>query len=248
MSNIIDRTTRQAIAAALLNKKPEVIALMKKNGVIVSTSYTDRELIIALLQLIKKSDRFKKDFADLMSKNIGKPKFTGEGMFNFTGENMFRLSGVHPPNGWYGADGVDDSIYGLSPDTTSYDIPASSTTPAAPVPKTSTSSGSFLSGVFSSSTVSNILNNGLNVLSTSLTNKSNQGLADTALQIEQEKTKQAQLLAAAGQGGGAAKPGLSTGAKIGIGLGIAVAVGLLIWGGVALSRKSKAKAAAKATA
>lgn len=73
--------------------------------------------------------------------------------------------------------------------------------------------GKFLSG-----NLDTILSTGLATLSTVITNKSNSKLADKALAIETEKTKQAQLAAiAAGAGAGSgAKTGLSTGAKIGI--------------------------------
>ena len=74
-----------------------------------------------------------------------------------------------------------------------------------------------------------MIGTGLDTLSTSLKNKSDQKLANTALALEVEKTKQAALLAQGGSGAGVIKPGLSTGAKVAIGLGVATLVGVIIY-------------------
>ncbi len=111
-------------------------------------------------------------------------------------------------------------------------------TPVSTVPK----QPSTLSTVLSAQNLSNLFNAGLGVLSTTLTNKSNKELAQKALEIEQEKTKQAALLAASGGLRGAASPGLSTGAKIGIGLAVAATVGTIIY---LLVRRKKFKGGGK---
>lgn len=253
--------TERAIAVAVLKKRPQVIALFKKNGIIASSSWTDHELIVGILQAMAKNERFRTDLAELLTTVTldNKSHFTGEGMFRFTGENMFRLTGATPPlaGNWYSADGqgmmgtVTDhpTIFDVGPTSatpsgslpswasvtpSSATPPASAATPAAN--SSSGGSGSFLSGVFNASTISNILNQGVNVLSTSLQNKSNAQLANIAFQIEQQKTQQAALAAG---GIGAVKPPMSTGAKIGIGILIVVGVGLATWGVVALVRKHK---------
>lgn len=87
-------------------------------------------------------------------------------------------------------------------------------------------------------TWSSILNTGLDVLSSSVKSKSDKQLADTALKIEQEKTKQAELIAAqkAGGGNGSTSSGMSTGAKIAIGVGVAVVIITIV---VLVFRKKK---------
>lgn len=265
--NTSQEITKRAIAVAVLKKRPQVIALFKKNGIIASSAWTDHELIVGILQAMRTNERFKTDLVELLSTVTleNKSHFTGEGMFRFTGENMFRLSGtVEPMAGkWYNADGAKFHEDGVTGHPTIFDIgptgatpsgslPAWATTPPpgpSPLPSNPTpaattsgsSGGGFLSGVFNSSTISNILNQGVNVLSTSLQNKSNAQLANTALQIEQQKTQQAALAASAGAG---AKPPMSTATKIGIGLLVVVGVGLLTWGVVVLARRGRARRAA----
>lgn len=245
-------TIYKAIAVALIQNRDGIVNLLQKHGVIVNGNYSDRELLLALLDATRKNARFRQDLATLLSHSVDKNKahFTGEGMFGFTGENMFRLNGVHPPNGWYGADGRGPapaawkSFDGSEAEIISnnYGVGASSTTPSPSPSPTPPKTGSFLSGVFTSANVGNILNSGLGVLSTTLSNKSNKQLADTALQIEHEKTKQAALLAAGGQpSAGITKPGMSTGAKIGIALLI---TGVVVTGVVLLVRHRRRRSAA----
>lgn len=199
--------TRKAIGLAIVKNRDKIVALLKKYGVAIDSSYSDDELIVATLVGIRSNTKFKDDLGKLLtettSESIG---FTAEyNSFFFTGSESFF--------GWDGETGTASST----------------TTTTTTKPKEKTAIGSLLSD---KNTLSNILNTGLSVFSTSLTNKSNQKLADTALQIEAEKTKQAALLAqraGAGGGAGGANTGLSTGAKIGIGIGVAAVVGLIIY-------------------
>lgn len=219
----------KAIAAALIKDKKGLVSLLRKNGVSISSSYSDREVIIAVLEAVRSSQRFKTDLSDFLATVAvdSKMSFTGEGMFGFTGENMFRLNGVHPPNGWYGADGrepapaawgpqFDGSPNELQGINSGYGTTTTTTTPVAK------------DKLLDKDTIRNFLNTGLGVLSTTLTNKSNKELADKALEIEQEKTRQAALLAAGGGSAEASKKGLSIGAIIGI------IAGVLVIGGVAV--------------
>jgi hypothetical protein len=190
----LQKMTSNAIAAVVLHNKNAVIALLKKNGVNVDGSYSDKELIVGILAAARSNARFRGELRQLMTNTMLEHKsgFTGDGFFNAMGGETNPLQ-------------------------------------TATVPSTSTSTGSSASSFFNSTNLNKLFDTGLNILSTSLQNKSNKQLADTALQIEQEKTKQAALLAANKGNATGTTGGLSTGAKIGIGIAITGLLVLLLW-------------------
>lgn len=249
MSKKVARDTQKVISLAVLQKRPELIELLKKHGVVVSSSYTDQELIIGVLQAMRTNDRFRRDLAKLLATVAGQHKekfsgegkffkftgpsmfkFTGDNMFRFTGETMFQLSGAAtaPPDQWHGADGSGSKVINQNWARANGLDDHESAHAGSSVSSSTGSKSSF----FTPDKLNTLFNTGLGILSTSLANKSNKQLADKALEIEKEKTKQAELLAAANAataGAGSLKPGLSTGAKIGIGLGIAATVGTILY-------------------
>jgi hypothetical protein len=185
--------TRKAIALAVVRQRDKIIALLKKHGVTVDASNSDDELIVALLQAIKHSQRFRQDLKTLLVQVTpgNTQNFTGEDNFFFTGESKF-----------FNADSGDSG--------------GSSTS------SSKTALGSFLSG-----NLDKILGTGLDTISSTLKAKADQKLADKALAIEAEKTKQAAL--AAQQSNRSTTAGLSTGAKVAIGVGAAAVIGLIIY-------------------
>jgi len=202
--------TRQAMGIAIAKNKGKVISLLKKYGVAVDNSYSDDELIVGVLQAVRSGNaRFKKDLAILLGEGVSM-NFTaeqGSEFFSFVDSSFLNNDGAFT--------GINATSIASQYDTT------------ASTAKEKTAVGSLLSD---KNFLSGVLNTGLTTLSSSLTNKSNQKLANTALQIEAERTKQAALIAA---GGGAAglgvKPGLSTGAKVAIGVGVLAIVGVIIY-------------------
>lgn len=222
--NDAETATRMAIGVAVDKNRPGIIALFKKHGVNINAAYSNQELIVGILQAMKSNDGFKKDLATLLAGTAMEHKSNfAEGNFCFTGGS----------NAFFNWDGPI--------------IPAGATTWTAPAATTpAAKSGSALSGVFNSTNLSNLFNVGLNTLSTSLANKGTLKIAQTAKEIEQEKTKQAQLLAASGAMGAAnpEKPGMSTGQLIGVTALVLVGVGLLTWGAIALFKKKKGAKAA----
>lgn len=197
--------TRRAIGLAIVKHKDKIIALLKKYGIAMD-GRSDDDLIVAIMIGIRDNARFRKDLqgvlANTTKETVG---FTAEyNTFFFTGgPDFFNAIGDMPSSAY------------------SWEAPATAT----PATKSKSAVGQLLSDP---KLLGSILDKGLDTLSNSLTNKSNQKLADTALQIEAEKTKQAALLAAGG-GTGSAAGGLSTGAKIGIGLGVVAVVATIIW-------------------
>lgn len=215
-SENINQITIQALGLTMATRRNEVVDLLKKYGVAIDKSYADRDIITALLIACSKDERFKAECTNLMSEammsqagaaDIAADKaFTGESQQRFFPANASRKS--------------------FTGETEQHFFPASSLTDA----NNTSTTGKTGVGKFLDANLDKILNTGLTTISTIATNKSNQKLAQTALQIEQEKTRQAELVAAGGGAGfGTAKKGLSTGAKIGIGLGVAGVIGTIIY-------------------
>lgn len=198
--------TRRAIGLAIVKNKDKIVSLLKKYGVAIDKSYSDDELIVATLVGIRSNAKFKNDLRDMLAETTSETVgFTAEyNTFFFTGkESFFNVISYDK------AAGEENATTGTTT-------------------KEKTAIGSLLSD---KNTLSNILNTGLNVFSTSLTNKGNKELADRALAIEVEKTKQAALLAGksdAGAGAGGAA-GMSSGAKVAIGVGVLAVVGVIIY-------------------
>jgi hypothetical protein len=216
---------RKSLGLAIVKNRDKIIALLKKYGVAVDDTYSNDELIVGVLAAVQSKARFREDLTKLLTETTGEAlSFTGEEQMEF----FYMANGEDP---WasikaaYAANNpgqaiTSGSVANLSDTTTTT--------------KQKTAIGSLLSD---KNTLSNILGTGLNVLSTSLTNKSNQKLADTALAIEAEKTKQAALLAAGGSAAPGTASGWSTGAKIAVGVGAVAFVSLIVW----LIVKPKAK-------
>lgn len=211
--NDAETATRIAIATAVEKNRKGVVALLNKHGVNIGSNYTNQELIVGLLQAMKSNDRFKKELAALLSQTATEHKSSfAEGNFCFTAGNFFAANGLNFSNGDEAGIHSPDEELGISNNSSS----APTSTP-----------DKKKSGVFSAANLNALFNTGLDTLSTILKNKSNQKLAQTAKEIEEEKTKQAAL---AGVGGGiGTKSGLSTGAKVGIALGIVAVVGTIVY-------------------
>jgi hypothetical protein len=212
--------TRKALGIAIVKNRGKIIALLKKYGVAVDNSYSNEELIVGTLAAVQSKERFREDLKNLLTETTSQAlSFTGEEGMNF-----------------FYADGP--TIYDIFDDNTSSAATTqpSSTAGTTTAQKQKTALGSLLSD---KDTLKNILGTGLNVLSTSLTSKSNQKLADKALAIETEKTKQAALSYGGGGAQPTAKNGWSTGAIIGVTL-----LGIVVLGGtIYLATRNSGKTA-----
>lgn len=214
--------TRKAIALAIVKHRDKIIALLKKNGVSIDGNDDDK-LIVAVMIGVRDSARFRKELAALLADTTKETmSFTAEyNTFFFTGSEAFFNA--------LGSSSVGDSA-GSSDDGGGNSSGGNGSGSSTYTGQSSDTPGGALKNLFSDpKTLSSILNTGLTTLSNALTNKSNQKLANTALQIEAEKTKQAALLAGSRAVIGAGGTGLSTVAKIGIGVGVAAVVGVIIW-------------------
>lgn len=208
---------RNAIALAVVNNRHQLEALLQKYGVDTSKADTDEKLIIAILVAMQGNKRLRHDLKGLLVQvtPANSKNFTAESGFFFTAEKG---------DGFFN---FNINTSGLQSAATAVNAKTTTTTT-----KDKTAVGSFLSG-----NLDKILGTGLDTISTLVTNKSNSKLADKALAIEVEKTKQAALGATIGNAAGAAKTtGMSTGAKIAIGVGVVAVLGTIVW---LLVRKKK---------
>jgi len=96
MKNLTDKEIYLVAVATIDKKKPEVIALINKYGVELSTNAEDRTIDSAFLTLAKTSNNFRKEFSDLSAQ--ASVSFTGE-------EAFFQAVGGKDPFG-----GVDANL------------------------------------------------------------------------------------------------------------------------------------------
>lgn len=206
----MQQIARNAIALALVKNRNSVIALLRKYGVNVDKDSSSDQLIVAILVANRDSEKFRQELKELLLKTSAgsTQNFTAERdmQFFFTaenGSNFFNLD-------------REEALARLG----------ASQTDNTETSKEKTGLGKFLSG-----NLDKILGTGLTTLSTVITNKSNAKLADKAIALETEKTKQAQLAALAA--GATSVPGsgksMSTGAKIGIGIAAVALLGTLVY-------------------
>lgn len=183
--------SRKALAAAMLSHRDKIIALLKKYGIAINSSYKDRAVILAVLMAMK-DPKVGVPFTNELKVIIGNAKI------NFTAEN----------NGFFNLD-----------------------TDATAATTTNTSGKSTLGQVVSNPTLwTTLIGSGTTILSDSLKSKNDKELAQIAKEIEQEKTKQAELLAAGKSGGSSPEStGMSTGAKVAIGIGITVFAFIVVY-------------------
>jgi len=161
MKNLTDKEIYLVAVATIDKKKPEVIALINKYGVELSTNAEDRTIDSAFLTLAKTSNNFRKEFSDLSAQ--ASVSFTGE-------EAFFQAVGGVDPLGGVDAYLKKDRFGGVD----------------ANLKTDSTSKSSFFSKVgeyFSPDVFKSILNTGLNVWSVKQTGQNAptaQGAMDTA--------------------------------------------------------------------
>jgi hypothetical protein len=221
--------TRKALGMAILKNREKVVALLKKYGVAVDSSYSNDELIVGVLTAVQANARFRQDLGNLLTQT------TSESL-NFTGESgmQFFYAAGDPES----SDPWASITKAYAQNNPGQAIGAGSGPVANTTTPTTTTQKSALGSLLSDkNTLSSILNTGLSTLSTSLTNKSNQKLAKTALAIETEKTKQAQAAVA----GGGAAPGTRAPISMGLKIGLAVGGAVLLTFVIVMLVKPKAK-------
>jgi cobalamin biosynthesis Mg chelatase CobN len=79
---------RKAIAKAILDRKPAIVAAMKRNGIIVSPSVSDKDLSIMVFEAVNRSTKFQKELAGVLYSETQVP-----GFLNQTGEELTQAPG-----------------------------------------------------------------------------------------------------------------------------------------------------------
>lgn len=220
--------TRSLIAYSVVNDKPSLIKLLKRNGVELASDATDQEVTAAVIVASSGSENFKKELASLLANEAVKSseQFSsfagGEDMFGFTGIDDFMS---------YNGDKPRTTIPNLKTAPPAAPLRISATPTATVQPKKDktgagrvlASIGTFLKdNVLTKDNIEAGVQIGLTKINTKTQGKANQ-VAQESLQIQQyqDDIRNRQGKAAAG--------GLGTGTWIAIGVGVVALVGIVIY-------------------
>ncbi len=155
------------IAHIVVNKRKDLLAILRKNGVVVKDNVGDTELITATYVAFAKSPSFKKDLHSL-SKAIVNDQL------NYVDEPYLNVVDVVVPDATTVAAYKDTSSSGGK-----------------------TKVGAILSNLFTPERTNQLLDMGLNLLNTKLTNASNKGVLQQTVAANTSQTQAQIALAAA---------------------------------------------------
>ena len=184
------QTGALALVSLTKNYKPQMVALLLRNGIIANNNMSEKQLASLMASVLKVSPAYKKDLSTFVSNPKVAQKVAG-GFMNFTEEaKFFNVTGFadftdftvpfcdRPENANL-AMCKDDPLMTATTTTAS---PASSSTTTAPSSTTNTAnSPSFWSGLLSQ--VPNYLNQGLGLLGSMDKNKTDREIADAQAKI-----------------------------------------------------------------
>jgi len=148
--NTIKSKEIYALTAYTIDNNPkQVIALIRKHGVMVPDNATSSQIETAFGALLPKSEKFRNDFTNLILRTA-KEDYSG-------------FSGTDLPSG----KGLSTTDISKSSTLSSTPIIDSTTTSTAPTKKkfSDTAFGGVLSGLFTTENAQNLINTGLNVWS-----------------------------------------------------------------------------------
>ena len=231
MKNKITKRGLFAVSAKTIDeRKPEVVALMKRYGMNVNENDSKDKIDMAFLSLLPRSRSFRQDFAQLATPVAEKIHSKYK---NYVGDDFFNIFGL-------------EKIFGGKKDNSAYDIMAipskgisTSSTASEQLgkvmtgntgvanPKAKSGFGSWISDVFDKDTTQNIINTGLGIYAYQKT-----GGTQGSNPLQQARTD-VQTIAGAGTGSGSGNDntsgGLGTGGIVAISLGAIALVGFGIY-------------------
>ena len=230
MKNKITKRGLFAVSAKTIDeRKPEVVALMKRYGMNVNENDSKDKIDMAFLSLLPRSRSFRQDFAQLATPVAEKIHSKYK---NYVGDDFFNIFGL-------------EKIFGGKKDNSAYDIMAIpskgiSTSSNMPQPigggvagaidakaKAKSGFGSWISDVFDKDTTQNIINTGLGIYAYQKT-----GGTQGSNPLQQGRTD-VQTGAGTGTGTGSGNDntsgGLGTGGIVAISLGAIALVGFGIY-------------------
>ena len=152
MNNNIAPNDVYAITALTIDSRPnEVVALIRKHGVMLPNNPSTKQIETAFGSLLTKSDAFRKDFGDLAT------KVASEGYSNAVGDDLPPSKGISTtPSNQLTLNNIPTNITSTG---------GASTGGAGNDAPTRSRIGAFLSGIFTPETIQNAINTGLNVWS-----------------------------------------------------------------------------------
>jgi hypothetical protein len=223
MKNKITKRGLFAVSAKTIDeRKPEVVALMKRYGMNVNENDSKDKIDMAFLSLLPRSRSFRQDFAQLATPVAEKIHSKYK---NYVGEDFFNIFGLEKKNPM--ADVMNIPSKGIGTSSTASNqldkVIASNTGVAGN--KAKSGFGSWISDVFDKDTTQNIINTGLGIYAyqktggTQGTNPLQQGRTDV----------QQNVGTGSGSGNDTTSGGLGTGGIVAISLGAIALVGFGIY-------------------
>jgi hypothetical protein len=220
MKNKITKRGLFAISAKTIDeRKPEVVALMKRYGMNVNVNDSKDKIDMAFLSLLPRSRSFRQDFAQLATPVAEKIHSKYK---NYVGDDFFNIFGLEKKNPM--ADVMNIPSKGIS----TMPAPIGGGVAGGVLAKDSKAKsgfGSWISDVFDKDTTQNIINTGLGIYAYQKT-----GGTQGANPIQQGRTDiQTGAGTGTGSGNDTTSGGLGTGGIVAISLGAIALVGFGIY-------------------
>jgi len=223
MKNKITKRGLFAVSAKTIDeRKPEVVALMKRYGMNVNENDSKDKIDMAFLSLLPRSRSFRQDFAQLATPVAEKIHSKYK---NYVGDDFFNIFGLEKKNPMADVMNIPSKGIGTSSTTSEQLGKVMQGNTGVANPKAKSAFGSWISDVFDKDTTQNIINTGLGIYAyqktggTQGTNPLQQGRTDV------------QTGAGTGSGSGNENTGsgLGTGGIVAISLGAIALVGFGIY-------------------
>ncbi len=225
MKNKITKRGLFAVSAKTIDeRKPEVVALMKRYGMNVNENDSKDKIDMAFLSLLPRSRSFRQDFAQLATPVAEKIHSKYK---NYVGEDFFNIFGLEKKNPVYDIMAIQPKGISTS-STVSQEVgKAMKDNTGVAGTKTKSGFGSWISDVFDKDTTQNIINTGLGIYAYQKT-----GGTQGSNPLQQGRTD-VQTGAGTGTGSGSGNDntsgGLGTGGIVAISLGAIALVGFGIY-------------------
>jgi hypothetical protein len=220
MKNKITKRGLFAVSAKTIDeRKPEVVALMKRYGMNVNENDSKDKIDMAFLSLLPRSRSFRQDFAQLATPVAEKIHSKYK---NYVGEDFFNIFGLEKKNPMADVMNIPSKGIGTMPAPIGGGVAGGV---LAKDSKAKSGFGSWLSDVFDKDTTQNIINTGLGIYAyqktggTQGTNPLQQGRTDV----------QQNVGTGSGSGNDTTSSGLGTGGIVAISLGAIALVGFGIY-------------------
>jgi len=169
------------IADLVMNRKEEVISLLRKSGLSVSKSSSNDEIIYAVYAAFQKVPTFRSDLYALSSDRLGEMSYVGDDFFSYVGDDDFFNFGIPPTT----LNEIGTSVKSSQTTTKSRNTNLRSQGGQG------TAVGNFIRSVFTPERKEQLLNTGFDVLTKKLTQKADTAQAQQLIDLESAKAQAA---------------------------------------------------------